>query len=367
MAPVMSKLEQIQMLQQQQQVRSIINFSTHTDSMVNSMVHDLKSSSGNNNKSTGQNNHHNHHSSQNNGNHLNVGGGNAIKSSSSSNGGRGGGDRGDSSNAKRLSINQKSLAQSASWSSVTPNSNNYSQKMNSLWTTSTVVPSQTQSWGQNVNCGKVNGYASAQSSPPSQKSSSSSSSSSKNLWDTPQSKISIDSPTLSQSSKDSGSVSTIWFTPPQSQSPPTFFATSTPQKDKNCGSEVPLIGAWDKGLNSATISQKLSQQQQQIENMIPIQGRLVRPQDLNMLTSSPAPLKGGSIWSNEEQPKGAGGIIPSVGWSDVFENSVEFEPQTVSSVWMNNTASNEKDLVNPSSSCLQLFSDEFLNYLNMIN
>lgn len=165
----------------------------------------------------------------------------------------------------------------------------------------------------------------------------------RNVWElstpnssgsTPQmAKMGITSPTSSQSSKDS--LSTIWFTPPQSHSPASsaggesgFTLTSTPFKTDQ-------------------------QQQQQV-------GRMIRAQDLSS-------GKGANIWSSPPPQ------LPSNGVSARFLNAssssaaVVMAPGAGVALQSRNTSTMLDSGAKASNACLQLFSDNFMSYLNMIN
>ena len=127
-------------------------------------------------------------------------------------------------------------------------------------------------------------------------------------------KMGITSPTSSQSSKDS--LSSIWFTPPQSHSP----ASSS--------------GSGDLGFNTSTPVK--SGQQPQV-------GRMIRAQDL-----SGGCKEGHNIWASAppQLPSTASRFVPMLGGGGdgLLDQNAK-----------------------GTNACLQLFSDNFMSYLNMIN
>ncbi|GAB0096578.1 hypothetical protein DMENIID0001_121020 [Sergentomyia squamirostris] len=161
-----------------------------------------------------------------------------------------------------------------------------------------------------------------------------------NLWESKHSQATLMS-CGSSSSKDS--MSSIWFTPPQIQSPPNGIVTSTPNGKIGCD-------MWEMKNGGDTIP------------------RLVRPQEISgpngwisdLSKSSKDSVS--SLWATPTTPPAAfngaaAGKIPL----QTYNTPKHYSPPLPH---INNTHDSQNNAAN---SCLQLFSDEFLNYLNMIN
>lgn len=277
-SPVVSRAEYIQMLQQQQQVRSIIKFSA-TGGGASTNTTTTSTDSGHGNTNNNNNNQNGKNNNQRNGN----------------NGGRKGGNSNWKSGEKNNQSNNNQHHNN--------NQNNNSSR--NLWDLNNA-----QSHQQN---GKSAG---------------------------------ITSPTSSQSSKDS--LSTIWFTPPQSHSP----ASSS-------GGDYGMMGTTSTPLKNEQQQQSQNQSHQQM-------GRMIRSQDLsgcggreatNIWSSpppQPAPVSNCRESSKlmERIQSGGGGQ-----WGQQRNNSN-------SGVGVDAATSSK---LPASNACLQLFSDSFLSYLQMIN
>lgn len=178
-----------------------------------------------------------------------------------------------------------------------------------------------------------------------------------NLWESPNSKM----PQQSALMVKNDSSSSVWYTPPQIQSP----AMSSGQS------------IWDSPSSSIL--------NHSVESFSSDCASLLRPQDLspndgwysanklhqtNGFNSFKADT---SVWSNTSS-------VVSKAESNIFTSTpYKTSPSTLSSSAhdgnrdstkkLNKPASviNHHDTTPASSSCLQLFSDDFINYLNMIN
>lgn len=181
-------------------------------------------------------------------------------------------------------------------------------------------------------------------------SSSEKTSNTRNLWDLntithqqQQQVKGITSPTSSQSSKDS--LSSIWFTPPQSHSPASSaageYVTSTPVK--------------------AEAAKKSPSPPAQV-------GRMIRAQDLsggtggtNIWSSPPPQLPSSKLVGAGErfQQSGIGGWSLATGGATAAVTGCDGERELRNNLFV--------DGAKASNASLQLFSDNFLSYLNMIN
>lgn len=190
---------------------------------------------------------------------------------------------------------------------------------------------------------------------------------SSSLWENPSSKLSQ----ASLMSKNDSSNS-IWYTPPRMQSPPTNTT----------------INGWD----NAPMGQKKDEYATDAH-------ALIRPQDLSPTDHWHNSSNGSSgnvikmdafdsKWSNTAMTKSFNRINSNVFTSTPIKPAVNkmanessnancFAPNEVNSFYNSMAPSNSGGGVGgigaastatpASSSCLQLFSDEFINYLNMIN
>lgn len=146
------------------------------------------------------------------------------------------------------------------------------------------------------------------------------------------SKTGITSPTSSQCSKDS--LSSIWFTPPQSHSP----ASSTSVGDLMMG-PMPT---------SSSTPLKREPKQPQV-------GRMIRAQDLSSGREA-------NIWSTPPPQ------LPLVGVSTPAAARYQAPPLSSNcSVSASTTGRVFGGAKTSNAACLQLFSDNFMSYLNMIN
>lgn len=176
-----------------------------------------------------------------------------------------------------------------------------------------------------------------------------------NLWESPNLKLSHQSALMI---KNDSSNSSVWYTPPQIQSP----AISSGQS------------IWDSPSSSI-----LNHSIESFSSSDCASSSLLRPQDLspndgwynsaNKLQSTAAATAFNtfkadtSVWSNAS-PVGSkieSNIYTSTPYKTSSSSSTAIEKDT-----------NKKSIANTdanpaSSSCLQLFSDDFINYLNMIN
>lgn len=167
-----------------------------------------------------------------------------------------------------------------------------------------------------------------------------------NLWESPVSKLSQATLMSSGSSSSKDSVSSIWFTPPQLHSP--NMVTSTPTK---------VSDVWEAptGLLRTPTVQKNG------DSSIP---RLVRPQEISGSNGWISDLSKSSkdsvssLWATPTTPP-ANTAYPGA----TYSNSAGKAALTYTS----KRFPQANDSQNAANSCLQLFSDEFLNYLNMIN
>lgn len=170
-----------------------------------------------------------------------------------------------------------------------------------------------------------------------------------NLWESPNLKLSQSALMIKNDSSSS-----VWYTPPQIQSP----AISTGQ-------------IWDSPTSSIL--------NHSVESFSSDCAGLLRPQDLSpndiwgnankiQSTSGFNSFKADSaVWSNGSP---AGKMDSNIFTSTPFKSSAmngqkEFSKKIAKPTTPPTTANQD---TNPaSSSCLQLFSDDFINYLNMIN
>lgn len=203
-------------------------------------------------------------------------------------------------------------------------------------------------------------------------SSTTSSSSPSSLWENPSSKMSQ----ASLMSKND-SLSSIWQTPPQTQSPvnnnnkiisniwdsPTAMATS-PMSNNSAGS----IGS--TGLNMVRSQDFVTSD---------IWGTNVTNNTNALVVKAKDPV--GSLWAHPTPPVSANTfnkmnsmITSTPSRSQSINHPIKSErnlnnnlPQINSTVKQATQMPTNQSAALASSSCMQLFSDEFINYLNMIN
>uniref|UniRef100_A0A1B0CX80 Uncharacterized protein n=2 Tax=Lutzomyia longipalpis TaxID=7200 RepID=A0A1B0CX80_LUTLO len=174
-----------------------------------------------------------------------------------------------------------------------------------------------------------------------------------NLWESPVSKLSQATLMSSGSSSSKDSVNSIWFTPPQIHSP-NAMVTSTPNGKATCD-------VWDV-LRTPPV--------QKNGDTIP---RLVRPQEISNTNGWISDLSKSSkdsvssLWATPTTPP----ANTYTGATYAPNSSGKMLLQTDTYAAKRLTPPTMQPLMNDSqnaaNSCLQLFSDEFLNYLNMIN
>lgn len=206
----------------------------------------------------------------------------------------------------------------------------YSASKEVLWTSTQSSPNSTQR-------DQLNNQFKKSTSTPS------------NLWESPSSKLSQSALMI----KNDSSSSSVWYTPPQIQSP----AMSSGQS------------IWDSPSSSIL--------NHSVESFSSDGASLLRPQDLspndgwysaNKLQSTNGfnSFKADtSVWSNTSP---VGSKIESNIFTSTPYKSSAVETQKESTHKLNKPTTAIHPDPNPaSSSCLQLFSDDFINYLNMIN
>lgn len=168
-----------------------------------------------------------------------------------------------------------------------------------------------------------------------------------NLWETPQK--------LSQSTLmiKNDSSSSVWYTPPQIQSP----AMSSGQS------------IWDSPTSSIF--------NHSVESFSSDGASLLRPQDLSpndsWYSANKLQTSNGfnsfkadtSVWSNAS-PVGCK-MESNIFTSTPYKTSTFEHPKESSKKLTKLNSAINEDAIPASSSCLQLFSDDFINYLNMIN
>lgn len=182
-----------------------------------------------------------------------------------------------------------------------------------------------------------------------------------NLWETPNSKLS--QATLMMKNDSS---STVWFTPPQMQSPAMANGQSFWDNAGGMGSA---------SNTTATTSSILNRSAESFSPDV----SLLRPQDLSPMdiwSSTPKMLPPStnttgynglkattdtntSIWRN---PSPIGGKLESNVFTSTPYKQSTLDPMNECNKTVNNAGNNSA-----SSACLQLFADDFVNYLNMIN
>lgn len=170
-----------------------------------------------------------------------------------------------------------------------------------------------------------------------------------NLWESPNLKLSQSALMIKNDSSSS-----VWYTPPQIQSP----AMSTGQS------------IWDSPTSSIL--------NHSVESFSSDCAGLLRPQDLspNDIWSNANKLQtsngfnsfkaDSSVWSNGSPVKMASNIFTSTPFKSAAMNGQKEFSKKIAKPTTPPTTTNQ-DMNPASSSCLQLFSDDFINYLNMIN
>lgn len=290
-------------------------------------------------------------------------------------------------------------------SSITINKQNNSNwtttKSTSLWDAAPQSPTYSMNTHYHSSSSHSNSkeslWASTQSSPNSahreqlqhQHSSSSTSSTPSSLWENPSSKLSQ----ASLMSKND-SLGSIWQTPPQTQSPDNIGnKISNLWDNQNSFGSTNGYGGGGVMIGSGTNLFTNSNSYQNVQNS---GHSLIRPQDLSSadiwgnnntgMAQKPTKEPVGSLWA---QPTLA--PIPSSAVSTFNKNHTMITSTPIKSQQQMNPIkqdqrnafnnlphvnANAKNNLSPgipntsapaSSSCLQLFSDEFINYLNMIN
>lgn len=177
-----------------------------------------------------------------------------------------------------------------------------------------------------------------------------------NLWESPNLKLSQSALMIKNDSSSS-----VWYTPPQIQSP----AISSGQS------------IWDSPTSSIL--------NHSVESFSSDCAGLLRPQDLspNDIWSNTSKLQSSSsngfntfkadtsVWSNASPigNKIESNIFTSTPFkSSAFDGQKDFNKKIAKPIIPTPSNVNVNHETNPaSSSCLQLFSDDFMNYLNMIN
>lgn len=178
-----------------------------------------------------------------------------------------------------------------------------------------------------------------------------------NLWESPIAKLSPQSSSLMIKNDSSSSV---WYTPPQIQSP----AISSGQS------------IWDSPTSSIL--------NHSIESFSSDCAGLLRSQDLSpndiwsnsnnklQTTNGFNSFKADNVWSNGSPIKMESTIFTSTPYKSAANDSQKDFSKKIAKPMTTTITSAAANTVNAdtnpaSSSCLQLFSDDFMNYLNMIN
>lgn len=290
-------------------------------------------------------------------------------------------------------------------SSITINKQNNSNwtttKTTSLWDAAPHSPTYSMNTHYHSSSSHSNSkeslWASTQSSPNSahreqlqhQHSSSSTSSTPSSLWENPSSKLSQ----ASLMSKND-SLSSIWQTPPQTQSPDNIG-----NKISNLWDSPNSFGSANGGGGGGGMMTgsggSLFGNSNSYQNLHNSGHSLIRPQDLSSAdiwgnNNSGMALKPnkdpvGSLWAQPTPATTQSAIVPTFNKNHTMITSTPMKSHQMHPIKpdqrnaFNNlphVTANAKNNLSPaitntsapaSSSCLQLFSDEFINYLNMIN
>lgn len=189
-----------------------------------------------------------------------------------------------------------------------------------------------------------------------------------NLWESPTLKLSPQSTLMIRNNNDSSS-SSVWYTPPQIQSP----AMSSGQSIWDSPTSS-ILNHSIESFGSADCSASLLRPQDLSPNDGWYNsGNATKLQSANTFNTFKADS---SVWSNAPSStvgnKMEGNIFTSTPYKSSSSSSSGHDGQKDASKKISTPKSTSTAIVNSdtnpaSSSCLQLFSDDFINYLNMIN
>lgn len=181
-----------------------------------------------------------------------------------------------------------------------------------------------------------------------------------NLWESPNLKLSPQSALMIKNGNDSSS-SSVWYTPPQIQSP----ATSSGHHSIWDSPTSSILNNSIESFGSADCSTNLLRPQDLSPNDGWYNsGTATKLQSMNAFNTFKADS---SVWSNTSSTVGSKNDS-NIFTSTPYKSAPNTDSQKEASIKLTTKSMHANADTNPaSSSCLQLFSDDFINYLNMIN
>lgn len=182
-----------------------------------------------------------------------------------------------------------------------------------------------------------------------------------NLWESPNLKLSPQSALMIKNSNDSSS-SSVWYTPPQIQSPATSSSHNIWDSPNSS-----ILNHSIESFGSTECSTSLLRPQDLSPNDGWYNsGTATKLQSMNAFNTFKADS---SVWSNTSSTVGSkndSNIFTSTPYKS--SSCTDGQKDTSKKLTSKSVTANANSDTNPaSSSCLQLFSDDFINYLNMIN